>query len=84
VNILFFIPHFKFWNQTLVLNSLIKHLGENNKVFVLACNQDMEEHCMVFNAAGLSILGQQKKSVKYVAAVLAIKIFFKARIKILY
>lgn len=81
MNILFFIPHFKFWNQTLVLNSLIKHLGENNKVFVLACNQDMEEHCMVFNAAGLSILDQKKNKRKICGSCISYKNIFQSKNK---
>ena len=77
VNILFFIPHFKFWNQALVLSSLIEHLKNNNKIFVLGCDKVLAEHCMVFNAVGLPILDKKKDKQKTCSRCISYKNIFQ-------
>ena len=59
MDVLFYQPHNKFWNQTLVFQNLIKNTNKNIKV--LTCNGALKNHCMVFNAKKLPINGDKLK-----------------------
>ena len=59
MELLFYQPHSKFWNQTLVFQNLIKNTNQN--INILTCNGVLKNHCMVFNAKKLPINGDLLK-----------------------
>ena len=81
MEVLFYQPHSKFWNQTLVFQNLIKNTNKN--INVLTCNGVLKSHCMVFNAKKLPINGDQLKKKIYAMNVFLTKRFIKNLIKIL-
>ena len=81
MDVLFYQPHNKFWNQTLVFQNLIKNTNKNIKV--LTCNGVLKNHCMVFNAKKLPINGDELKKKVYVIYVFLTKRFTKNLTKIL-
>ncbi len=55
MNFVFFSPYTLMWNTTLVEKSLKINLdNDENKIFVINCNKDLIDHCMCFNALGLT------------------------------
>ncbi len=81
MEVLFYQPHNKFWNQTLVFQNLIKNTNQN--INILTCNGVFKDHCMVFNAKKLPINGDRLKKKIYVMNVFLIKRFIKNLTKIL-
>lgn len=48
MNFLFFLPHAKNWNEILTNSVLLKNItNNNNNIFVMGCDKDLDDHCIV-------------------------------------
>ena len=66
MNFVFFSPYTSMWNMSLIERAVYKNLQhEENNLFIINCNEDLTDHCMVFNALKLdnNASKEQKKKI---------------------
>lgn len=71
MNFLFFLPYAKNWNEILTNSVLLKNISNNN-IFIMGCDRDMDQHCMVH-----SYYKQTKKKEKICNQCISNKNIFK-------
>ena len=67
MNFVFFSPYTSMWNMSLIERAVYKNLQhEENNLFIINCNEDLTDHCMVFNALKLDNNASKEQKKKYV------------------